>query len=62
MNNFPLCDNFMTSYDKCDTKRTLYDDRDNTCATVLKTLEMSVAGTHKVIKTHLHKYDLLEQP
>ena len=55
-----MCDNFLTGYDKCDTNNTLYGDRDDTCATVLKTLEISVIGTCKVRKTHFHKGDILE--
>lgn len=34
----------MTTYDKRDTEHTLCDDRDNTCTTILETLEMSANG------------------
>lgn len=47
-------------YEKCDTKDVLCGDHDDTCATVLKTLEMSAIVTYKVGTTHLHKDDLLE--
>lgn len=43
----------MINYNKCDTKDTLCDDRDDTCATVLKILEMSVIEVYTVISTHL---------
>lgn len=33
-------------YDKFDTKDVLYDDHDDTSATVLKTLEISAKGTY----------------
>jgi len=36
------------TYAKCDTKDTLYDDRNNTYATVLETLEMSVIDVYLV--------------
>lgn len=39
----------MITSDKCDTKDTLCDDRNDTCATVLKTLEMSETDVYKVI-------------
>lgn len=50
----------MTNYDKCNTKDTLCDDCDNTCATVLETLEMSAIDVYMIKTTHLHKYDLLK--
>lgn len=40
----------------------LYDDRDDTCATVLKTLEMSMVDVYMVTTTHLHKGDCLKPP
>lgn len=43
------------TYTKCDTKDTLCDDPNNTCATVLETLEMCVIHVYMVRKTHLHK-------
>jgi len=46
-------------YDKCDTKDVLSNIRDETCVTMLKTLEMSVMGTYKVRTTHFLKDDLL---
>lgn len=38
--------------DKCDTKDTLCDNRDDTYATMLNTLEMSVIHVYMVSKTH----------
>lgn len=59
---FPQCDNLSTTYNKCDTKNTLCKDNDNTCVTMLKTLEMSAIDVYMVISTHSHKYDLLKPP
>lgn len=50
------------TYDKFDTKDTLCDDRDNTCATLLTTLGMSVMNVYMVISTHLHKDNPLKPP
>ena len=46
----------------CDTKDTLCDDHDDTCATVLKTLEMSKTYVYMVISTHFHKDNHLKPP
>jgi len=52
----------MTTYDKCDTKDTLCDDRDDTCAIVLETLEMSAIDVCMVILIHFHKGSPLKSP
>jgi len=48
--------------DKCGTKDTLCDDRDDICETMLKTLEMSVTDVYIVRITHLHKDNPLKPP
>jgi len=50
-----------TTYAKCDTNNTLCDDHDDTCVTMLETLEMSVTHVYMVIPTHLRK-DYLSKP
>lgn len=47
--------------DMCDMKDTIYDDHEDTCATMLKTLKMSVTHIYMVIPTHLWKYCPLRQ-
>lgn len=53
---FAQCDNFATTYAKCDTEDTLCEDHDDTCAIVLKILEMSATHVYMVRPTHLRKY------
>lgn len=48
--------------DKCGTKDTLCNDRDDICKTMLKTLEMSVTDVFIVRITHLHKDRPLKPP
>ncbi|MCY6488469.1 homeobox domain-containing protein, partial [Actinobacillus pleuropneumoniae] len=50
------CNNFAMTYAKCDTKDTICNDYEDTCASMLETLEMSETHVYMVIKTHLHKY------
>lgn len=47
-------------YDKCNTKGPLYDDRHDTCVTMLKTFIMSVIDVYIVRQTDLHKYNPLK--
>ncbi len=58
--SFPQCDNIATIHSKCNTKDTLCDDHDDTCAIMLKNLEMSVADVYIVRKTRIHKYKPLK--
>lgn len=51
--HFPQCDNFVTADTKWDTNDTLCQDRNNTCAKMLETLQMSVIYVLKIKKTHL---------
>lgn len=51
----------MISYPKCDTKYTLCNDNDDTCATVLKNLEVSETHVYMVRVTHLQKDHPLKQ-
>ena len=53
-------DKFTTTYDKCDTYDALCNDRDDTCARGLETLEMSAAYFYMVKTTHLYKGDLVK--
>jgi len=46
----------------CDTKGTLYDDHDDTCVTLLKTLGMSAIDVYMVRPTHSHKDNPLKPP
>lgn len=48
--HFPQCDNFVTADTKWDTNDTLCQDHDNTCATMLETLQMSVIYVLKIKK------------
>ena len=50
------------TYTKCDTKDTLCDNHDDTCTTVLETLEMSAIHVYMVRPTHLHKGHPLKPP
>lgn len=50
------------TYAKCDTNDTIYDNFDDTCATVLETLVMSVKHVFMVIPTHLCKDYPLKPP
>jgi len=59
---FPQCDNFAIIDTKCDTKDTLCNDHDDTCATMLETLEMSVIEVFMIRTTHLHKNYPLNTP
>lgn len=58
----PQCDNFATTYDKCDTKDTLCDDCDDTCAMVLKNFRMSVTNFYIVMSNYLHEDNPLKPP
>jgi len=51
-----------TTNNKCDNKDTLCDDNDNTCATMLITLEMSAMVVYMIISSHFHKDNLLKPP
>lgn len=46
---------------KCDTKGTLCNNIDDTCAIVLETLEMSAKHFYMIITTHYHKKFPLKQ-
>ena len=48
------------TYDNCNTKDTLCDDRDKNCVIMLETLEMNVKDVCMVILTHSHKYNPLK--
>lgn len=50
------------TYDKCDTKDTLCNDCDETCATMLKTLEMSAMEVYMVRQTHLRNDSFVKPP
>lgn len=50
------------TYAKCDTKDKLCNDRDNTCVTMLETLEMSAIHVYMVITSHFHKDYPLKPP
>ena len=63
MNTYILqCNNFATTYTKCNTKGTLCEYCDQTCVTVLETSEMSVIDDFMVRPNHLHmNYSLTHQ-
>lgn len=59
---FPQCNNFVMTYDKCDIKATLCDDRDDTCVIMFITLGMSVIDVYMVASIHLHNRIPLKPP
>ena len=52
---FPQCNNIAIAHSKCDTKDTLCDDNDDTCAIMCETLEMNAEHVYMIITTQYHK-------